>query len=86
MARELMTLGKLKEIVADRGGRIVLLDDGTPAIRGMSRENATPALFRVLMYFRDEIINDLKGTVDDENGASGRGDLSSSAQSAMPKP
>lgn len=59
MTREPMTLAKLKAILAARGFCVVLKPDGSTALRG-SRELATPALMRVVMYYRDELIKELK--------------------------
>ena len=59
MKRELMSLVALKAILAARGFTLVLRD-GQPVLRG-PRSAATPALMRVLDYYRDELIQELKG-------------------------
>lgn len=62
--KDKLTLKKLEKILSDRGFSIVLnTDTGAVSLRGR-REQATPALMRVLGYFRDEIIAELN------NGAS----------------
>lgn len=60
MKRETMTLEKLQQIIAERGGRIDILADGTPVLRGLGKQ-ATPALLRVVGYYRGELIKNLKG-------------------------
>ena len=59
MKREMLDLAKLKAILAARGFRVVLNPDGSCALRG-SREQATPALMRVVAYYRDEFIKELR--------------------------
>lgn len=55
-----MTFAQLKQIIRDRGFSVVLLPDGTTALRG-KRAEATPALMRVVAYWRDEFVRELKG-------------------------
>lgn len=59
MKRELMSLEKLKAILAARGFSLVLRD-GQPVLRG-PRSLATPVLMRVVGFYRDELISELKG-------------------------
>lgn len=63
---ERLTAEGLKRIIQARGGRIVLLPDGTPVLRGLGKL-ATPELLRVVGHFREELIADLKGASDGES-------------------
>lgn len=64
MKRELMSLAKLKEILAARGFSLALRE-GVPFLRGKSSQ-ATPALMRVLAFYRDVLIAELKGVSNGE--------------------
>lgn len=57
--KDRMTLATLRQILADRGFTVVLTEGGEARLRG-KRGQATPALMRVLAYWREELIAELK--------------------------
>ena len=59
MTRPLLTLKKLKEIIRERGGEIVLREDGVPVLRGLGHA-ATSRLMAVLPFYREQIIKEMK--------------------------
>ncbi len=62
MKRKPLTLEQLKAILAARGVRLRLGEDGRIfVLNGRRLESVTPALLRVLGYWKEELIKDLKG-------------------------
>lgn len=60
MNPEPITLEQLKAILRRRGFTVALGDDGRPVLRGKAKV-ATPALMRVVGFWREELIAELKG-------------------------
>lgn len=72
MKRKPLSLAELKKILAARGITLRLGDDGRIfVVRGKRLESVTPALLRVLGYWKEELIRDL--TWESKNGESGKG-------------